>query len=171
MLVKQTNNKHSVQNGKIIMTKKILLSSLIASTLLLSSHANAADTTGTANFNLVHPITVSETTPLELGDIDISSTGSCEFTSAGVQQGSNCLATGATQVVGSFAITGKDGGVTVTLSGADVSVAGVTFTPTASTVDIAGNVATMTVGGKVDVVAGTAEEASHALSYTVNVVY
>lgn len=153
------------------MNKKILLSSLIASSLLLSTQASAADTTGTANFNLVYPITVSESVSLELGDIDISSDGSCEFTFDATQSGSNCLATGATQAAGSFDITGKDGGVTVTLSGADTSVAGVTFTPTASTVNISGNVATMTVGGKVDVVASSASEGAHALSYTVNVVY
>ena len=153
------------------MNKKILLSSLIASSLLLSTQASAADTTGTANFNLVYPITVSETNPLELGDIDISSDGSCEFTFNATPSGSNCLATGATQAAGSFAITGKDGGVTVTLSGADTSVAGVTFTPTASTVTITSNSAIMKVGGKVDVVASAASEGAHALSYTVNVVY
>lgn len=154
------------------MTKKILLSSLIASTLLLSSQVNAEDATGTANFNLIYPITVTKTTDLELGDIDITADGTCSFSAAGVAGGDICVAGGDTQAVGSFAITGADGDVNVTIAATN-DVPGVTLTPelSSNTVTLSGNAGTVEIGGSLAIVAANATAGSKQISYTVSVNY
>ncbi|MBE7216151.1 hypothetical protein MK852_13340 [Shewanella benthica] len=155
------------------MKNKLLLSTLITSTLLLSSQAGATQTTGTANFNLVYPITVTEATAMEFGDIDVSIDGTCALDYANATTGASCIAGGATAASGDFTITAANGIVNITLSGADTSVAGVTFTPTiaSSTVTVAANTASLKVGGTVAVVAASASAGAHALSYTVDVIY
>ncbi|MEZ9198703.1 DUF4402 domain-containing protein [Shewanella sp. 10N.286.54.B9] len=154
------------------MNKKILLSSLIASSLLLSTQANAADATGTATFNLLQPITVTKTADLELGDIDITVDGTCSFSAAGVAGGDICVAGGATQAVGSFDITGSDGDVNVTIAATN-DVAGVTLTPELSSniVTLSGNAGTVDVGGSLAIVAASAVAGSESISYTVSVNY
>lgn len=155
------------------MKHKLLLSTLIASTLLLSSQADATQTTGTANFNLVYPITVTEATAMEFGDIDISVDGTCALDYANTTTGASCIAGGATAASGDFIITAANGIVNITLSGPDTSVAGVTFTPTVAspTVTVAANTASLKVGGTLAVVAASASAGAHALSYTVDVIY
>ncbi|WP_076413792.1 DUF4402 domain-containing protein [Shewanella sp. UCD-KL12] len=155
------------------MKNKIALSTLVASTLLLSSQAGAVQQSGTANFNLVYPITVTENTAMEFGDIDITSDGSCVLDYADGTSGTNCVAGGATAASGDFTITAADGNVTVSLSAADTSVAGVTFTPSVAspTVGITANTANLKVGGTVAVVAASATAGAHALTYTVDVIY
>lgn len=164
-------------NGNNIMNKKILLSSLIASSVLLTSQVGASDFTGKANFNLITPLVISETTQLNLGDIDIGTTGSCGFTAASLATGTVCLATGATQVAGVFKVTGTDGVVNVSVSGADTSLDGITFTP--SVINATETIGAVTsgevsfnVGGNVDVdTSGTVASGVQVLDYTVSVTY
>jgi hypothetical protein len=155
------------------MTNKLLLSTLIASSFFIATQANAADGTGTANFKLVTPIKVLETTPMEFGDISILTTGSCELDTADNVVGVDvCQATGATPASGTFAITAADSTVNTTVSVADTSVTGVTFTPNvAATAIVSSGTAEVKVGGKIDIVAGSAAEGTHALTYTLSVVY
>ncbi|WOT06665.1 hypothetical protein [Shewanella youngdeokensis] len=157
------------------MKNKILVSSLLASSLLLTAQAHAVDATGTAYFNLVAPITVAKNADLNLGDIDIATDGNCQIDAAGNETGTNCLATGTTRAVGTFDITGLDAGApTISVSGADTSVAGVTFTPllpaTALTIDGSGN-ATVSIGGNVAVVAASTVAGAKQIDYTVSVTY
>ncbi|BAJ02319.1 VCBS domain-containing protein [Shewanella violacea] len=155
------------------MNKKILLSTLIASTFLLSSQANAEQATGVANFNLVYPITVSETTPMQFGDVSISQDGTCDLDYANTTTGTNCVAGGAAAASGTFTIQATDGLVNISLSGADTTIPGVTFTPTIAspTVSVAANTATLTVGGTLAILSASATAASHNLNYTVDVIY
>jgi hypothetical protein len=155
------------------MTNKLLLSTIIASSLLLASQANAADGNGTANFNLVAPITVTEATPMEFGDISILADGSCVLDTSNAVSGANCVAGGNTAASGAFTIAAANGIVNLSLSAPDTSVAGVTFTPAlaATTATVAANTATVNVGGTVDIVAATAAVGVQALTYTLSVVY
>ncbi|ABE56149.1 hypothetical protein Sden_2870 [Shewanella denitrificans OS217] len=155
------------------MTNKLLLSTLIASSLLIASQANAADGTGTANFNLVAPITVTEATQMQLGDISILADGSCAIDTSGTLTGSNCVAGGAAEAAGSFTIAAANGTVNLSVSGADTSVSGVTFTPSldSATTTVVANAATVNVAGSVAIVSASAATGAQALSYTLSVVY
>ncbi|WP_394201843.1 hypothetical protein [Shewanella waksmanii] len=152
--------------------KKRLLTTA-ASVLFFAGQSAAEQATGTAQFKLVQPITVTETTVMEFGNIDISADGNCTLDYANAVTGAACLAGGNAAASGVFAITANDGNVNVTLSGADTSVAGVTFTPSiaSSTVTVSSNTATVVVGGSIDVVAASATSGDQTISYTVDVVY
>ncbi|MCK8047123.1 hypothetical protein MSG37_19735 [Shewanella sp. 1CM18E] len=155
------------------MTNKILLSTLVASSLLLSASVTAEDATGTANFNLVYPLTVTEAAVMEFGDVSIAADGSCAVDYLGSATGSACVSGGATSAAGSFTVGGANGVVNVSVSGADSSVNGVVFTPTVANASetIAGNSATINVAGNLDITAATAAAGTHALSYTLSVTY
>lgn len=155
------------------MKNNLLLSSLIASSLLISSQVGATIQNGTANFNLVYPITVTENSAMQFGDIDVSVNGTCTLDQADTTSGTSCIAGGATAASGDFTIGAADGNVTVTLSGADTTVSGITFTPVIAspTVAITGNTANLKIGGTVDVIAASASAGSHSLTYTVDVTY
>lgn len=155
------------------MKKKLLLSTLLTSTFLLSSQAGATQQTGTANFNLVYPITVTQNTPMEFGDIDVSVDGTCSLDYADTTAGPSCIAGGATAASGDFTISAADGSVTIGLSAPDTTVPGVTFTPTvaSSTVTVTSNTANLKIGGSVTVAAATATAGAHSLTYTVDVTY
>ncbi len=155
------------------MTHKLLLSTLIASTLLLSTQAGAEDATGTANFQLVYPITVAETEEMEFGDVSIAADGQCALDYSDAVTGAACVAGGATANTGLFTVTAADGTVNLSLSAADTSVPGVTFTPTlaSATGTVASNTLAVDVGGTLDIVAATATPGTHGLSYTLSVTY
>ncbi|GIU47739.1 DUF4402 domain-containing protein [Shewanella sp. KT0246] len=155
------------------MTKKILLSTVIASTLLLSTQAGAEDATGTANFNLVYPITVAETEQMEFGDVSIAADGQCALDYSDTTSGAACVAGGNTANTGLFTVTAADGTVNLSLSAADTSVSGVTFTPTlaSATGTVASNTLAVDVGGTLDIVAASAAPGTHALTYTLSVTY
>ncbi|MDR8524019.1 hypothetical protein [Shewanella fidelis] len=155
------------------MTNKILLSTLVASSLLLSTGAIAADATGTANFNLVYPLTVTETTAMEFGDVSIAANASCAVDFAGATTGSACVAGGATSAAGAFTVSGANGLVNVSVSGADTSIPGVEFTPSVANASetIAGNTASINVAGNLAITAANATAGTHALSYTLSVTY
>ncbi|WP_037470759.1 DUF4402 domain-containing protein [Shewanella waksmanii] len=153
--------------------KKRLLATAAASMMFFAGQSAAEQATGTAQFKLVQPITVTETTVMEFGNIDISADGNCTLDYANTVTGAACLAGGNTSESGVFTITANDGDVNVTLSGADTSVAGVTFTPSiaSSTVTVASNTATLVVGGSIDIVAASASSGDQTISYTVDVIY
>ncbi|WP_282166594.1 hypothetical protein [Shewanella japonica] len=155
------------------MTKKILLSPVIASTLFLSTQVGAADETGTANFNLIYPITVSETTQMEFGDVSIAADGQCALDYSDTTSGAACVAGGNAARTGVFNVAAADGTVNLSVSGPDTSVSGVTFTPTlaSATGTVSGNTLDVDVAGTLDIVAASATEGTHALSYTLSVVY
>ena len=155
------------------MNKKTLLSTLMASSFLLSAGVSATDQTGTANFNLIVPIVVTEATAMDFGDIAIAD-GQCVLTESNSVSGSSCVPGGNAAQSGVFNITGADATVNVALSAADSSsVPGVTFTPqiTANTVDITSGTASINVGGTIDVVAANTTAGVKAISYTVSVTY
>ncbi|MBB1268694.1 hypothetical protein [Shewanella sp. SR44-3] len=155
------------------MTNKLLLSTLIASSFLMVSQANAADGTGTAKFNLVAPITVTSIADMELGDVSILADGICSVDTAGATTGANCVAGGTTPAAGSFTIAAANGTVNLSVSAPDTSVTGVTFTPKldAATTTVALNTANVKVAGDVAVVAATAATGAQTLNYTLSVVY
>ncbi|WP_028768801.1 hypothetical protein [Shewanella fidelis] len=155
------------------MTNKILLSTLVASSLLLSTSAIAEDATGTANFNLVYPLTVTETTAMEFGDVSIAADANCAVDFAGATTGSACVAGGATSAAGAFTVSGANGLVNVSVSGADTSIPGVEFTPSVANASetIAGNTASINVAGNLAITAANATAGTHALSYTLSVTY
>ncbi|MCL1144648.1 hypothetical protein AB4298_17010 [Shewanella sp. 10N.261.52.F9] len=155
------------------MNKKILLSTLVASSLLLSASATAEDATGTANFNLVYPLTVTEATAMEFGDVSIVTDGSCGVDFSGGTTGTLCVAGGATQAAGAFTVTGANGAINVSVSGVDNTVAGVAFTPSVANASetISGNTASINVAGNLDITAATALAGTHALTYTLSVTY
>ncbi|MCL1137468.1 hypothetical protein [Shewanella pneumatophori] len=155
------------------MTNKILLSTLVASSLLLSASATAEDATGTANFNLVYPLTVTEATALEFGDVSIVADGNCGVDFAGGTTGTICVSGGATQAAGVFTVTGANGSVNVSVSGANSSVDGVVFTPSVANASetISGNTASINVAGNLAITAADATAGTHALSYTLSVTY
>jgi hypothetical protein len=158
------------------MTNKLLLSTLIASSFFIAAQANAVDGTGTANFNLVAPITVSEKVQMELGDITILEDGFCTIDTAGTLTGGNCVLGGNAPFAGKFEVEAANSDVTLTLSDPIVDT-GFTFTPLlqngtkTDTVTVTGNLATVFVGGRVDVTKATATAAAKSLSYTLSVVY
>lgn len=155
------------------MTNKILLSTLVASSLLLSTSAVAADATGTANFNLVYPLTVTETTAMEFGDVSIAADANCAVDFAGATTGSACVAGGATSAAGAFTVSGANGPINVSVSGTDNSVGGVAFTPSVANASetIAGNTVSINVAGNLAITAANATAGTHALSYTLSVTY
>lgn len=154
------------------MTNKLLLSTLLASTLLLSSQAGAVDSTGTANFELVTPITVTETTEMEFGYVAVVD-GNCTVDYADTVTGSACIAGGNTAASGLFTVTAADGTVNLTVSDADTSITGVTFTPAVanSTGTVASNTLSVPVSGSLDIVAASAPTGVQAISYTLTVTY
>jgi transketolase C-terminal domain/subunit len=156
------------------MKNKILLSTLIASTFLISSQADAAQSTGTANFNLVYPISVTETAIMEFGDVSILADGTCTLGYADDATGAACVAGGNAALSGEFTIAADNTNVNITLSAADsASVTGVTFTPTitAGTLAVTGNSAVIKVGGTLDIVAANAVSGAQNITYTIDVTY
>ncbi|WP_144213354.1 hypothetical protein [Shewanella donghaensis] len=154
------------------MTNKLLLSTLLASTFLLSTQAGAEDATGTANFELVYPISVSETTAMQFGDVSIAADGNCTVDYADTVSGTACVAGGATAASGLFTIAAADGPVTLSVSLPDSSVAGVIFTPTVQTNGtIASNTLAVPVSGSLDITAATAATGTQSINYTLSVTY
>ncbi|ACA86846.1 hypothetical protein [Shewanella woodyi] len=156
------------------MKNNILLSTLIASTFFISAQADAAQATGTANFNLVYPISVTETAVMEFGDVSILADGNCTLGYADNTSGTACVAGGNAALSGEFTIAADNTTVNIALSAADsASVPGVTFTPSVSsnTLTVTGNSAVLKVGGSLDIVAASATAGAKNLTYTVDVTY
>ncbi len=153
----------------------VAISGLAAAAFLLSYNAMAESGTGTASFNLVHPITITEVQGLDLGDIDITSNGDCGIDPEGNRSGVNCIFGGGSSAQGLFDITGPVGTANLELSADDTSIPGVIFTPMlgSETVQLnpRGDKATVAVGGMVDVVGGLPEAGAYTLTYTLDVTY
>lgn len=152
--------------------KNILKLSAVVAVSLISAQSMAVDGTGTANFTLVTPITVTEATQMEFGDINLAD-GTCTLDYADAVSGANCAGTGAAPTSGSFNITAADGTVNLAVSGADTTIPGVTFTPTlaATSGTVAGGSLNVKVGGSVAVVAASATAGAKSLNYTLSVTY
>ncbi len=158
------------------MKNSTIVSAFVVSAILLPYKTIAESGVGSAAFELVEPLTINEVKGLELGDIDISTSGFCEINpDDSVVSGSNCLPGGAVNSIANFEIIGRPGSVNIEVSGADTSIPGVTFTPIINTasIEILGgvNFGVARVGGKVEVVEGVPEMGEHTLTYTLNATY
>ncbi|GGI84785.1 hypothetical protein GCM10007978_23140 [Shewanella hanedai] len=156
------------------MKNNILLSTLVASTFLIASQADAAQATGTANFKLVYPIAITETAIMEFGDVSIIADGNCTLGYADDVSGTACVAGGSAALSGEFTITADNTNVNIALSAADSSsVPGVTFTPSVAntSLTVTGNSAVIKVGASLDIVAASAVAGAKNLTYTVDVTY
>lgn len=155
------------------MTNKLLLSTLIASSLLLSSQANAVDGLGTAKIKLVTPISVSESIQMEFGNIDSVNDDFCNIDTAGALTGGSCIPGGAAAAAGEFNIAATDGTVNLAVAASGAPVPGVTFEPKLDTPTqiVSGNAAVVKVGGKVTIVGADATDGAKNLGYTLSVTY
>lgn len=158
------------------MNNKIMLSTIIASSFLLSSQVMAISFTTTGVFNKVAPISITEITSLEFGDIDLSTEGRCLVSPDGEKSGSNCLPGGNPPSVGVFQILGDtDAEVTMIYPDTITSTPGIELDiidGAGTTLNIVDGVLEVRLGGRLNVVdASIAESGAQQISYTVGVVY
>jgi hypothetical protein len=155
------------------MTNKLLLSTLIASSFFIAAQANATDATGTANFNLVTPITVTPNVAMEFGNIDSVNDGTCEVNTSDVLTGTSCLLSGNSPKAGTFDISASDGNINLAVVASGTPVPGVTLLPKldALTQTVSSGSAVVKVGGLLTVVGADATDGAKSLEYTLSVTY
>jgi hypothetical protein len=148
------------------MTNKLLLSTLIASSLFITSQANATDATGTANFTLVTPITVTPNVAMEFGNIDSVNDGTCEVNTSDALTGSSCLLSGNSPKA-------NDGLINLAVVASGTPVPGVTLLPKldAPTQTVSSGSAVVKVGGLLTIVGADATDGAKSLEYTLSVTY
>jgi hypothetical protein len=157
------------------MTNKLLLSTLIASSFFIASQANAVDQSGTAKFELVAPIDILEDVQMEFGNVStLKANDTCTVAFDDTVSGAACVVGGAAAATGSFTVTAK-GDINLSVSTADTSIPGVSFTPNVEFATLntgVTNTATVKVGGEVEITdIATAPTGAQTLSYTLSVVY
>ena len=146
--------------------KKLLLPAVAVLALSLSGSVLAADAAGTANVTILAAVSVSETTAVNFGSLDIAD-GTCQMASNGTFSGS-CSGTG---TPGVMTISGT-GSAAVNISvTAGAAVDGVSFAPTvaSATGNLSSGSLAVTVYG--DMTKASATAGSKALSYTFTTSY
>jgi hypothetical protein len=153
------------------MINKILIKTVIASSLLLSGTAMAVVTQGSATFRLIAPLTAVAGATMDFGDINIATPGSCGMNSAGTETGGLCLGTGNGTTLGTFTVTGNDGLVNLSIGNVLGEPTGVTFAPEVAATDtISGGPLTVNVYGDITIGAGAVGGTS-TVTYDLTVTY
>lgn len=159
------------------MNKLLLIAGAVITTAGISISAIAAQDTGTATANVIVPIGITNTGPLQFGDIVGGSAGTVTIAADGTPGGG--LTSTGTQTAGTFDITGSgtktfsiviatvadltDGTDTIPLSAYVNSEAGATGT-------LVGGALTLGVGATITL-DGTEGNGAYVGSYTVDVIY
>lgn len=89
------------------MNKLLLIAGATIASASITSSAIAAQDTGSATANVLEPITITNTSPLQFGDVDVTGGGTVTIDELGAASGT--LTSVGTQSAGTFALTGANG--------------------------------------------------------------
>lgn len=157
------------------MINKLVFSSIMVSSILLSGYAAAATAIGTASYNGVSPLTITETTQLNMGDVDITKVGICAALprEGDMSFGNNCLPDPG-RTMARFSFAGPDGVLQLITRAPDQQYPGyfISLLDATTQIPIIDGVGTWEIGAQVDITdPSLVEEGVHIFEYTMGFIY
>lgn len=159
------------------MNKLLLIAGATIASASITSSAIAAQATGTATANVLEPITITNTSPLQFGDVDVTGGGTVVIGPTGTPGGS--LTSVGTQSAGTFDLTGQSGAsfsiaiatlTELTNAGHDLILSVYTNTEGGATGTMTGGAITLGVGATITA-DGSEAAGPYSGTYTVDIDY
>ena len=158
------------------MNKLLLIAGATIASASITSSAIAAQATGSATANVLEPITITNTSPLQFGDVDVTGGGTVTISETGAASGT--LTSVGTQSAGTFALTGANAAtfsiaiatVVDLTNGTDNLVLSAYSNTEGATGTMTGGAITLGVGATITAVGGEST-GPYTGSYTVDIDY
>ena len=159
------------------MNKLLLIAGATIASAGIATSAIAAQATGSATATVLEPITITNTSPLQFGDVDVSGGGTVIISALGAASGT--LTSVGTQSAGTFDLTGATGATfsiviatatELTNAANDLILSAYTNTEGGATGTMAGGAITLGVGATITA-DGSEPAGAYTGSYTVDIDY
>ena len=158
------------------MNKLLLIAGATIASASITSSAIAAQDTGSATANVLEPITITNTSPLQFGDVDVAGGGTVTISELGAVSGT--LTSVGTQSAGTFDLTGASGAsfsiaiatVSELINGTDNLVLSAYTNTEGATGTMTGGAITLGVGATITA-DGSEPAGAYSGSYTVDIDY